>query len=214
MIVNKTEARADGLKRYFTGKACSNGHIAERRVDNGQCVECIRNKDKKRSAYFAKWRKSNKEKCVLYTATYRERNPGVGAEYMARMRELNGDALRAAARRQYANNRDKFAVKGRTYRKAKPELYAEHARNRRAKEAKAEGSHTYEQIQSLMVKQRYKCANCRKSIKNSYHADHVIALSRGGSNYITNIQLLCPSCNSRKRDRDPIEFAQSQGKLL
>lgn len=34
------EARALGAKKYFTGKPCKFGHIAERRAHNGQCIEC------------------------------------------------------------------------------------------------------------------------------------------------------------------------------
>lgn len=37
-----TKARALGLKVYFTGKPCKNGHLSERWVNNGCCVECKR----------------------------------------------------------------------------------------------------------------------------------------------------------------------------
>jgi hypothetical protein len=33
-------ARAAGMKRYFTGRPCKNGHISERQVVNGTCVAC------------------------------------------------------------------------------------------------------------------------------------------------------------------------------
>jgi hypothetical protein len=38
-ILRREEALALGLKRYFTGKPCRNGHIAERSV-RGMCLEC------------------------------------------------------------------------------------------------------------------------------------------------------------------------------
>ena len=42
-IVSLQEARARGLKRYFTGKSCPHGHVAERCVAHRCCVVCIRN---------------------------------------------------------------------------------------------------------------------------------------------------------------------------
>lgn len=41
-IITRAEAKAAGLKRYFTGKPCKYGHIAERATVNGLCYECSR----------------------------------------------------------------------------------------------------------------------------------------------------------------------------
>lgn len=40
-IISRSQAKAAGLKYYFTGKPCKNGHIAERYVA-GRCVLCTR----------------------------------------------------------------------------------------------------------------------------------------------------------------------------
>lgn len=42
MLITKARARARGLAFYFTGKPCSRGHVAERRVSNSTCVLCAR----------------------------------------------------------------------------------------------------------------------------------------------------------------------------
>lgn len=39
-IITRDEAKASGLKRYFTGEPCKRGHVAERYVNNGQCCGC------------------------------------------------------------------------------------------------------------------------------------------------------------------------------
>ena len=39
-IITRADAKAQGLGKYFTGKLCKNGHIAERRTNGGGCVEC------------------------------------------------------------------------------------------------------------------------------------------------------------------------------
>ncbi len=38
--MKRSEAKAQGLKRYFTGKSCPRGHIVERLVSNGDCCAC------------------------------------------------------------------------------------------------------------------------------------------------------------------------------
>lgn len=38
----RAEALALGLSRYFTGKPCKHGHVAERSVSSRSCVECLR----------------------------------------------------------------------------------------------------------------------------------------------------------------------------
>lgn len=40
--IGREAARIAGLKYYFTGKPCVNGHVAQRRVDNWACMECAR----------------------------------------------------------------------------------------------------------------------------------------------------------------------------
>lgn len=39
-VITRAEALARGLKRYFTGRPCKNGHVAPRRVDNNGCRLC------------------------------------------------------------------------------------------------------------------------------------------------------------------------------
>lgn len=39
-LISKTNADAKGLKRFYTGKKCRNGHIDERYVKTGNCCSC------------------------------------------------------------------------------------------------------------------------------------------------------------------------------
>jgi hypothetical protein len=38
--ISREEAIIQGLERYFSGEPCKYGHIAEREVERGLCVEC------------------------------------------------------------------------------------------------------------------------------------------------------------------------------
>lgn len=44
-VITAAEARQQGLKRYFTGRTCRHGHVAQRLVYNNDCVECIKGRD-------------------------------------------------------------------------------------------------------------------------------------------------------------------------
>jgi hypothetical protein len=41
-IITRTEAKEKGLTHYFTGKPCKHGHISEKTVSGGNCVECYK----------------------------------------------------------------------------------------------------------------------------------------------------------------------------
>jgi len=85
---------------------------------------------------------------------------------------------------------------------------------RRALKIAAEGSYTVEQIEDLYRKQRGWCACCKiRKLGTKFHRDHKNPLSRGGSNDILNIELLCPKCNLEKHDMDPIDWANKRGLL-
>lgn len=42
LVIDRNDARAQGLTRFFTGTACASGHVSERYVSNGSCIECLR----------------------------------------------------------------------------------------------------------------------------------------------------------------------------
>jgi 5-methylcytosine-specific restriction endonuclease McrA len=212
-VVTRDDARAMGLIKYFTGIPCIHGHISQRYMD-GHCVFCIYNKGTGRKDYYSTWRQNNLEKCAAYTAQYRKKNPHVGAEYMRRMRTEKRDELLAAERIRYAANPEKFAKKCQAYRNKNPQIYAMHARNRRSINKGAAGSHSTSDIQSLMKRQNARCVYCFQNIKKKYHVDHIQPLSKGGSNWPENLQLTCVTCNLKKKNIDPIKFAQRIGRLL
>ena len=49
---------------------------------------------------------------------------------------------------------------------------------------------------AVFIRDNYSCVKC--GVAENLHIDHEIALSRGGSNDIDNLQVLCRDCNLRK----------------
>jgi 5-methylcytosine-specific restriction endonuclease McrA len=85
------------------------------------------------------------------------------------------------------------------YMKLNKEKYSSNCSRRRTRLLRAEGSHTIGEWDLLKKQYGYTCPSCyKKEPKIKLTEDHIIPLSKGGSNYIDNIQPLCRSCNSSK----------------
>lgn len=189
------------MNKYFTGRECSKGHVSERRVDNGHCVSCIREKDRARSDYFAEWRRSNKDKSCAYSAAYRERNPEVGAEYMRKMRSAFRDKMLADERRRYDEHREKFAEKNRRYRTLRPDVFAHHSAKRRADIlTQTPAWANLDAIQALYER----AALLTKETGIQYVVDHIIPL-RGrvvcGLHVENNLRVITWTENSKKANK-------------
>ncbi len=48
-IITRAEAIAQGLDRYYTGKPCKYGHVDQRYLSNGECVECQQERNNKKT---------------------------------------------------------------------------------------------------------------------------------------------------------------------
>lgn len=111
-------------------------------------------------------------------------------------------AKRYAKNKRYAqNNREHVNAWMRQYRKDNPEKFALYdkvnASKRRAYKANSTGQYTGKEWLDLCELYDYRCLCCGE--KKPLTVDHVIPLSKGGSNGIENCQPLCGSCNSSKR---------------
>lgn len=71
-------------------------------------------------------------------------------------------------------------------------------------ELAAEGPYTGDQWQTLLSLCDNKCLKC--GTIEDIEADHIIPLSKGGSNTIDNIQPLCKSCNCSKYNVDDTDY--------
>lgn len=52
----------------------------------------------------------------------------------------------------------------------------------------------------VFERDRFQCRSCGKTkLETELNIDHIVALARGGSNDISNLQTLCRDCNQQKK---------------
>lgn len=83
-------------------------------------------------------------------------------------------------------------------------------RRRRAREVGAAGSFRWIEVIRLFIAFDRTCAYCQSAIDGQPDPDHVLPLSRGGVNDISNILPCCSPCNSDKRELTLDEWADDR----
>lgn len=236
-VIGRQEAKAAGLTRYFTGERCKHGHIAERAVAKGVCLECAKiwaDADRKakpekhralrragyalnaetRRAASAAYRAADPEKIKEQGRTRYKRNAErVSAQNSARYL-LNIDKMRARSRAYREADPERYKATCKAWRKANPDKVRHQSRMNKARRRGAPGRHTRKDVAEIYALQKGKCACCRVKVGDTFHVDHIQPVAKGGSNARSNLQILCRPCNQRKKDKDPLDFSRELGLLL
>lgn len=180
-VIKRKDAIAAGLKRYFTGKPCPHGHIAERYVPGCRCVECTTIStlkwSRENTAAIAKRRFERNPDYRTYqrdkTRAYRLRNPGVDKEYKRRfLTTPEGKAANAA-----------YASKRRAVEMQRTPAWAD----------------------TKAIKEIYVAAALKTATTGTeYHVDHVVPLQGklvSGLHVADNLQLLPAKTNMSKHNK-------------
>lgn len=134
------------------------------------------------------------------------RNPGyVNPHYLN-----NRESVIAKATKRNSDNPEAHRAANAKWRKNNPSYTTEWhrknkdksraiARNRRARKNMAAGAFSAKEWSDIVEAYGNLCAKCGSGSKVT--ADHIVPLSRGGSNLIGNIQPLCRACNASKGTR-------------
>jgi hypothetical protein len=150
-IISKEEAIKQGLKKYFTGVPCKNGHIAERFCYEDRCDMCKKKKD-------SRWRKNNLEKVKECKKDYYKNNVEKIKEKSKEYRKNNSEKIKEYFKEYHKHNIDNHRVRG---------------AKRRA--SKKNATPFWSNI--THIKQIYADAiRLEKSTGIKYHTDHIVPL--------------------------------------
>lgn len=193
----RNKSRKGGLDAYC--KSCTKAYYIENRQ---------RLLERANENYIA-----NREKRLKQAAVYRAKNKEKISAWKKVWGIVNIERVKAKRRAYYVANKERQAERSRAWGNKNREAKAAHSRKRKAIKRNAEGHHTGADVKAQYKRQKGRCYYCGCKVGEDYHVDHVIPLSRGGSNGPENIVIACPSCNLSKKDKLPHEWPQG-GRLL
>lgn len=147
------------------------------------------------------WQERNQERHKEAISAWKRKNKKRNAEINEKWRKQNREKANSAARRRYQNNPEKHRETTRRFLTTKEgkEARRHNQAIRRARKRASEGSFTQDEWKLLCEQYGNHCLACGK--RGNLTVDHVTPLSLGGKNTIDNIQPLCLSCNSAKKDK-------------
>jgi 5-methylcytosine-specific restriction endonuclease McrA len=132
---------------------------------------------------------------------YQEEHKEEISEYKKRWAAENEESVSASKRKHYEVNRDEIITRSKKWAESNPEKVrqakANNSRKRRAARQASLGSFTVEEFEALCDAYGNTCLACGAT-EAVLEADHVVPLTKGGSDDISNIQPLCGSCNRKK----------------
>ena len=114
-----------------------------------------------------------------------------------RYREIHREQLQEENRQWRLQNRDKMRAYQKRYMRNHPFLNARYRHERRARRNNALGKFSEKEWEALQALCGNQCVRCGR-IKCELTVDHILPLSKGGTNWIWNIQPLCRPCNNQK----------------
>jgi len=164
-------------------------------------IYTIKNK-KHISEYLKQYYKKHKEDLCAKSLGYYQDNKDKRLVQIKEWIENNKDKSKIYNHNWYQKNRDVVRNNTKKYQRLYPERFDKYNADRRARKINAFGSYTSEEWRLLKERCGHICLRCKKKEPEiSLTQDHIIPLSRGGTNYIFNIQPLCQSCNSIKQTK-------------
>src|SRR6266705_5616843 len=165
---------------------------------------------KKQKAYGATHKEQQRKRMERYMVTHREDYLAYHKEYYIDRRDQTLEQMK----QHYVMHNERIRARVRRYEKTPQgrRVARAHWHRYRAQKKASIGTYTAQDIYEQHERQKGRCYWCHKKLVE-YHIDHVIPLSRGGSNAPDNLVLACPTCNMRKAARLPSEWPEG-GRLL
>jgi len=186
--------------RLFFCKGCRE---FKKHYSKGLCGRCYREKyyqdnSGKIKAASKKWQKENPEKVKAARRKRELENPEKAKIASKKWGKENPEKAKAGYKKWCLENREKRRASSIKWNKKNPT-------KRRELKIKRRGCGVIEKgvVARIITENIFKygviaCEKCGEKCPDNYHIDHIIPLSKGGSNGYDNLQILCSHCNCSK----------------
>lgn len=205
----KVKAYGAAYSRSPAGKATQKRFYGKHKEERKRRAQAPEQRAKRRvyeRAYYQKTAAKRIESTQRWAAKNKARIAATAREYQQR----NRDRIREYDRLRHQRTRDRDRELHRIWRSKNPHKVLQYRHNRRGKRFRLDTVFVAELFAQLCDYYGNKCLRCGKpDVKLT--PDHIIPLSRGGSNDLFNIQPLCFSCNSAKGNRVIIDYRPDKG---
>ncbi len=209
----KDKSKKDELQNRC--KTCTKDYSIEHKKEICKRVQRYNLAQKERiDIYKKQYYIENKEEIKIKKRKYYEANKTKINNISKVYNEKNRDILSTKSKNYYTQHKEKIASKNKEYKNtSRGKAVKKNSEfNRRTKEK--DGDVTTQQLLEFQNNAKV-CYWCNKSLKNKKtHIDHYEPLSKGGLHTLSNLVVSCSKCNLTKNAKDPIQFANSVGKLL
>lgn len=199
-------------------KACDNRRVAEWKQANPEKVKSQKRQWAAKNPDAVKRnRESMAEKHGERYAQERRDRYANDSEYRARQQaactsafDRMGDKykLRFWAYNQSPEMKKRNSRRALDWAKTNPVQKNAQNNNRRARKQLAPGSFDEADVQRLLSAQRGMCCYCGCTMGGKHTVEHLVPLSRGGTNWPSNLALACSPCNARKGAKTVEEFLE------
>ena len=181
------EKTTNSRKKWFEGNE----------IKRKECANKYYHKNKKKSKEY---REINKEKI----SKKRKKHYNDNKEKIKKQREKNKESLSKKSREYYKKNKEKVKENNKKWIKENRDHKSMLTHLRREKEKKTKGFSDKIESFKIRMEEIGECVFCGS--KENITIDHLIPISKGGSNEINNLFPACRSCNSSKNASDWLEW--------
>jgi len=219
--VNKICLACKEFKEHYGKGLCKNCYGKKWRKDNPEYNKYYGKKwYKENPIYYKKWQKNNPEKVKNARKKYylgntykewaaenkekiRKKNKKYYSENKEKAKEWaaeNKEKIRKKNKKYYSENKEKAKIFRKKWQGNNPEKVREENFRRRTNGKIEKGVIAKIINENILKYGIITCEKCKKQCLSSYdyHVDHIVPISKGGTNDCGNLQVLCAYCNLNK----------------